>query len=198
MHFVDSSANFKNYILQNILILKMLHDRGICIRGDHMTGDRGLTVSDLLEYMFGPDVTIEEADIVLPDGIEEFPEPDSEEEFLLVSFKERPQFIFQVPFPFCFACNDTEIKELLAALGKAVIQDEEAMYMFECFLLKASINANIVTMRFVDYHPQTNIDDEGVNILFLYEPFINFYDKVVEIAGRRTKKYGRHILKNAN
>jgi len=192
LNFVNMTTNYKNYILQNLLVLKMLYDRGVNVK----RGYDEITVMKLLQYMFGEGVILEEADIVLPDGIELAPEPDSEEEFLLAEFARRPQYIFKVPVP--FTCSPDEKEELMAVLRKAVLSGEDAIFMGDCFLLKATIEGKNVNMRFVDYYPETNIDDEGVNILFLSESLIEFWDKVAQIAERRRIKNGINQLKTAS
>ena len=88
-------------------------------------------------------------------------------------------------------CSPDEAKELLSVLKKAVLEGEEVMCMSDCFLLEASVEeGKLVVMRFVDYYPETSIDDEGINLLFLFETMIEFWDKVVQIAERRKQQNG--------
>ena len=94
LSFVNmTSPNYKNYMLQNLLILKMLSDRGVPITRYYDVG-----FLDLLEYMFGSGVTVEKADILVPDFFAN-PEEDSEEKSYLYYFKTRPQSIFKAPLP---------------------------------------------------------------------------------------------------
>lgn len=182
--FLEMSPSYKHYMLQNLLVLKKLHDRG---RAATLTC-REVTVYEVLDLLFGR-VKMEPAETVIPDiFVYPKPEEDSEEEMFLHHFKERPQFLVTITLP--FTCTDAEAAELQAVLDKAVVKGEDVMYMSDIFLMEASVQGKSATMRVVDYHPETSVDDEPVDILFLMETLIEFWDKVTQIQERRRKKNG--------
>jgi hypothetical protein len=183
LNFVNLTESGKHYMLQNLLLAKMVYDRGYSV-----SGYQELTLLDILELFFGKTVTIEETEIFIPGGLNDT-EEESEEEFLLSWFQERPQYIVKIPLP--FTCTPAEEEELLTLLKRVTPSEDEILYMRDMFFIDTAIEqGKTAVIRIVDFHPKTCIDDEFIDICSVFETIIDFRDKIVEIKGRSRRNNG--------
>lgn len=184
--FLFSNPSWKTFALENLLGLKLLHDRGFNVGGvgEIIEGFLGR----FLDIMFGEgNVTWEKMNIEPPPEMAQIDE-DSEEHFILQEFYDRSHYDVKIRVPgLAEVTKNSEAKNsLLSILQKLVPSRNDYIDgVFPWWELFVSIswleeNAELtgIHIHFVDVMESCCDDEPPVSLIHYIRVFVEFWDRL--------------------